>query len=240
LCYSSNTLSSAAQGEFDQLISGKGIVLNIDTWTTLQQTCLSQQPRVQFFRSLANLKDVFVTCSRAYVNAEDGAVAAGAGINGAKTAYFGAELKEVNYLPDMMGQIQSDIAPARRVGAVANNDLPETTFQFSIGSKLIPTLPVKGRQQTPFLAMALGLESKREGFLNHLSWKHNKNVWGLNLEVYTGTDLDNSGLSTRAGESLQCHFEHLGLSGYFPDKIWLHIRSTAKLELRTGSSRLLD
>ena len=52
LCYSSNTLSSAAQGEFDQLISGKGIVFNIDTWTTLQQTCLSQQPRVQFFRSL--------------------------------------------------------------------------------------------------------------------------------------------------------------------------------------------
>jgi hypothetical protein len=41
LCYSSNTLSSAAQGEFDQLISGKGIVLNIDTWTTLQQASAS-------------------------------------------------------------------------------------------------------------------------------------------------------------------------------------------------------
>jgi hypothetical protein len=101
------------------------------------------------------MKDVFVTCSRAYVNAEDGAAAVGAGVNGAKTAYVGAELKEVNYLPDMMGQILTDIAPARRVGAVANINLPETTFQLSIGSKLIPTLPVKGRQQIPFLAMAL-------------------------------------------------------------------------------------
>ena len=126
------------------------------------------------------------------------------------------------------------------MGAVATIDLPETTMQLSIGSKLIPTLPVKGRQQIPFLAMALGLESKREGFLNHLSWKHNKNVWGLNLEVYTGTDLDNSGLSTRSGESIQVHYEHLGLSDYFPDKIWLHIRSTAKLELRTSSARLMD
>ena len=43
--------------------------------------------------------------------------------------------------------------------------------------------------------MALGLESKREGLLNHLSWKHNKNVWGVNFEVYTGTELDNAGLT---------------------------------------------
>ena len=88
--------------------------------------------------------------------------------------------------------------------------------------------------------MALGLESKREGFLNHLSWKHNKNVWGVNLEVYTGTELDNAGLSTRAGESIQAHFEGLGVPNWFPDKIFLHLRSTSKLELRTGSARLLD
>ena len=88
--------------------------------------------------------------------------------------------------------------------------------------------------------MALGLESKREGFLNHHSWHHNKNVWGINLEVYTGTDLDNAGLSTRAGESIQVHFEGLGMADYFPDKIYLTIRSTSKLELRTASARLLD
>ena len=90
------------------------------------------------------------------------------------------------------------------------------------------------------LAQALGVESKREGFLNHLSWHHNKNIWGINLEVYTGTELDNAGLSTRAGESIQIHFENLGLGDVFPDKIYLTIRSTCKLELRTGSARLLD
>ena len=62
LTYSSNTLSSAAQGEFDQLISGKGLMMNLNTWTTLQQTCTSSQPRVQFFRSLANITDMYVTC----------------------------------------------------------------------------------------------------------------------------------------------------------------------------------
>ena len=54
------------------------------------------------------------------------------------------------------------------------------------------------------------------------------------------TDLDNSGLATRAGESLQVHFENLGLPGYHPDKIFLHIRSTSKLEIRTGSARILS
>ena len=54
------------------------------------------------------------------------------------------------------------------------------------------------------------------------------------------TDLDNTGISTRTGESMQVHFEGLGLPDYFPDKILLHLRSTSKLELRTGSARLLD
>ena len=88
--------------------------------------------------------------------------------------------------------------------------------------------------------MALGVESKREGFMNYNSWHHNKNVWGVNLEVYSGTDLDNAGLSTRAGESIQLHFENLGTTEYYPDKIYLTIRSTSKLELRTASARLLD
>ena len=54
------------------------------------------------------------------------------------------------------------------------------------------------------------------------------------------TDLDNSGLATRAGESIQVHFEHLGLPGYHPDKIFLHVRSTSRLEIRTGSARILS
>ena len=139
-------------------------------------------------------------------------------------------------------QLRSDWAPALHPGpaeGVPDLDLPETTLQFSVGARLLPTLPMRGRQFMQYLAMALGLESRREGFLNPYSWKHNKMVWGMNLEAYTGTDLDNSGLATRSGESIQVHYENLGLPGYFPDKIFLHIRSTVKLELRTGSCRLL-
>ena len=54
------------------------------------------------------------------------------------------------------------------------------------------------------------------------------------------TDLDNAGLATRAGESIQVHYENLGLPGYFPDKIFLHLRSTSKLEIRSGSARILS
>ena len=143
-------------------------------------------------------------------------------------------------MPSMSGQIKADFDPSQRDGALTDIQLPEQTLQVSIGSKLIPTLPIRERQQVMHLAMALGLESKREGFLNHLSWHHNKNVWGCNLEVYTGSELDNAGLSTRAGASIQIHFEGLGTAGYFPDKVWLTIRSTSKLELRTASARLLD
>ena len=76
-------------------------------------------------------------------------------------------------MPDMIGQLKSDFLAANRPGGpIAANDLPETTLQCSVGSKLIPTLPLKGGQQIAHLAMALGLDSKREGFLNHLSFRH--------------------------------------------------------------------
>ena len=140
----------------------------------------------------------------------------------------------------MRGQILTDIDATQRDGGVTNLNIQEQTLQVSIGSKLIPTLPNRERQQVEHLAMALGVESKREGFMNYLSWHHNKNVWGVNLEVYSGTDLDNAGMSTRAGESIQLHFENIGLGTYFPDKIYLTIRSTSELELRTASARLLD
>ena len=39
-------------------------------------------------------------------------------------------------------------------------------------------------------------------------------------------------VATRAGESIQVHYENLGLPQYFPDKIFIHLRSTSKLELR--------
>ena len=190
------------------------------------------------------MADFFITVFRRYENKELGTGEDNhADKNQALTDYFACKLKGVNYLPSMRGQIRTDWAPTQRstaAGGITNVNLPEQTLQVSIGSKLIPTLPIRERQQVEHLAMSLGLESKREGFMNPVAWHHNKNVWGCNLEVYSGTDRDNAGMSTRAGESIQLHFENLGLVDYFPDKIYLTIRSTSKLELRTASARLLD
>jgi len=151
------------------------------------------------------MTDFYITCYREYQNNEDQPAGLDGGINATKTNYWRRELKEVNYLINPVEQMRTDWVAAHRPGAVADNALPETTLQLSVGAKLLPTLPMRGRQFIHYLAMALGLESRREGFLNPHSWKHNKMVWGMNLEAYTGTDLDNAGLATRSGESIQVH-----------------------------------
>ena len=63
-----NTLSGAAQHEFDSLISGEGLVLPFTMHTTMQQTFFNKDSRVQFFRSLANVKDIICTLYRPYAN----------------------------------------------------------------------------------------------------------------------------------------------------------------------------
>ena len=63
-----NTLSSHAQGEFDALLSGEGLVLPCTMHTTLQQSIFNKDSRVQFFRSLANIKDIVCTLYRPYSN----------------------------------------------------------------------------------------------------------------------------------------------------------------------------
>ncbi len=49
---------------------------------------------------------------------------------------------------------------------VADNNLPKTTLQISIGAMQLPELPMKAHQKLMYLAMALGLEGKCEAFLN--------------------------------------------------------------------------
>ena len=63
--------------------------MNLNTWTTLQQTCTSSQPRVQFFRSLANITDLYVTCYKSDILvAPDAGEDDDQGLNAALTTYF--------------------------------------------------------------------------------------------------------------------------------------------------------
>ena len=89
-----NTLSGAAQAEFDSLISGDGLVLPFTMHTTMQQSIFNKDSRVQFFRSLANVKDIICTLYRPYANSAASSTAG----NTALAALGQALLKECNYL----------------------------------------------------------------------------------------------------------------------------------------------
>ena len=118
--------------------------------------------------------------------------------------------------------------------------MKETTFQIQIGAKQLPEQPISQGQLISHNKMALGLESLREGFSNMHSFDISKKVFAVNLEKYLGTsNLDGSGMTTRAGESIMAIFANAGTEHIYPEKIYMHLRSSAKLELRTGSVRLM-
>ena len=59
----------------------------------------------------------------------------------------------------------------------------------------------------------------------------------MNLEKYGGMqNLD----GTRAGVSSMAVFANAGTDAIYPEKIYMHLRSSAKLELRTGSVMLMN
>ena len=88
--------------------------------------------------------------------------------------------------------------------------------------------------------MSLGIEALREGWGNLHSYDISKKVFAVNFEKYTGTQLDSSGATTRAGESITAIFADAGTANIYPEKIYMHLRSSAKVELRTGAVRKLD
>ena len=241
-----NTLSSHAQQEFDALISGEGLVLPCTMHTTLQQSIFNKDSRVQFFRSLANIKDIVCTLYRPYSNSHSAE-----GNENTAVAHLGrALLKECNYLWGGTSQIFADTNPALRgapdaenvpaAGQVLDANLKETSFQIQIGAKQIPETPLKGGNLVSHCKMSLGIEALREGWGNLHSYDISKKVFAVNLEKYTGTQLDGSGDTTRAGESITAIFADAGTTNIYPEKNYMHLRSSAKVELRTGSVRKLD
>ena len=245
LCMSFNTLSSVGQAEFDSLIAGQGLVLFLNSHTTLQQSIASKDPRVQFFRSLANVTDIFCTLHReidathAIGGTEDNSDAKGRVLLPLNTAglrdCIAGKLKECNYLWNPEQLVTDGLETA---AAVAGQG--EFSLQINWGAKQIPEIAASGGQLMSHLMMALGMEQAREGFSDFHSYNHNKFLMRFNLEVYTGTELDNAGLSSRAGESIQIVMKNAGTSANYATKLFVHLRSTTKCEIRTGSVRVLD
>ena len=141
------------------------------------------------------------------------------------------------------GEPAANGVPANTAGAneVPDSAVKDTTFQIQIGAKQIPEQPITGGQLVSHNKMALGLEALREGFSNMHSFDISKKIYSVNLEKYGGTqNLDGSGMTTRAGESIMAIFANAGTDQIYPEKIYMHLRSSAKLELRTGSVRLMN
>ena len=123
---------------------------------------------------------------------------------------------------------------------VPDSAVKDTTFQIQIGAKQIPETPLKGGNVISHCKMSLGIESLREGWGNLHSYDISKKVFAINLEKFTGVQLDGSGDTTRAGESIMAIFGDAGSANIYPEKVYMHLRSSAKVEIRTGSVRKLD
>ncbi len=88
------------------------------------------------------------------------------------------------------------------------------------------------------LKMSTGIESVRDGFINLHSFDNNNTLFAASPEKYSGAQLDGSGDTTRAGESIMAIFENAGTSNIYPENVYMHLRSSAEIALRTGNVRL--
>ncbi len=147
-------------------------------------------------------------------------------------------------------QIRADFSEVKRgplnvqgqatAGVLLDSVLPSTEFQVVLGAKRIPEVSIKTGEQVYHQKLTLGLESMRAGFGNQKSAETTKKFYALNFEKYTGTNLDNAGESMRDGQALQVIFTNAGITGIVPEKIYLHLRNTSKVQIRTGVVRLVD
>ncbi len=62
----------------------------------------------------------------------------------------------------------------------------------------------------------------------------------MQFERYTGTNLDNAGESLRDGQSMQVLFQDAGYAGHIAEKVYLHLRYSAKVQIHTGVVRISE
>ena len=56
----------------------------------------------------------------------------------------------------------------------------------------------------------------------------------------SGLDLDGFGASSRAGEGITAVMQEAGVDGIIASKLYMVLEYTVKLEVRTGSVRIMD
>ena len=116
------------------------------------------------------------------------------------------------------------------------------TFQILWGARHIPQEPAKDGEQKHYEQDALGLANFHEGTGQAESSNTTRKVFSISLESMSGTGLDAMGSSSRSGEGITISMPNCGTdSGTIKmSKIFLLLEHTVKMELRTGSVRLMD
>ena len=118
-------------------------------------------------------------------------------------------------------------------------ELKQTQFQMRWGSKQLPEVPAKGGELVYHAKMAQGVEAIREGFGMQPSFDSGRRIFQMNLEAYPA-HLSEQGLSSRAGESIQCIIQDGGTDAIHAVRAYLTMVFEQRLSLRTGAIRALD
>ena len=251
-------LSSVGDAEFNSLLAGEGLHMDISQTVHLQTAITNKDPRISFYRSLANMKQVFVTTYMDPFVAST--LTAAEADNIYLTQWAKAFLKEVNFLFPGRNWILKKTVAAKRGAINAATGVPAdtgartlaqsiaddkaltdnpTTFQLMIGAKKYPEQDIKQGELVMHEKQALGTSSYRSGFGQSESQDLTKKIFAMNLEKISA-DLDGAGASSRSGESIQVIFKDLGTDRLFPVRAYMLIQYTQKIEVRTGVVRTLD
>ncbi len=107
------------------------------------------------------------------------------------------------------------------------------------GSKQIPEVAVKGGELAYHNQLTAGIESLREGFGLQTSFDAGRRIYSCNLESFPA-HLSEQGLSSRAGESIQCLIVDGGTDAIHAIRAYLTLVYEQRVSLKTGSVMCLD
>ncbi len=103
---------------------------------------------------------------------------------------------------------------------------------------MLPEVPIKGGELAYHNKLTAGVEALREGFVMQPSFDAGRRVFSLNLEAYPA-HLSVQGLSSRAGESIQCIIVDGGTDAIHAIRAYLTLVYEQRLSRRTGACRAL-
>ena len=117
------TLSSVGQSDFDALISSSGLNHSLTSYVTLQAQVQGKDIRTSFSRSLANIKEIYVTLYRDPVMAPTNNAADNAFLN----SWLKAFNKKCNYLFGGVEEILARCSPLTSSGGGSVSYSPSST-----------------------------------------------------------------------------------------------------------------